>query len=164
MKTPTCSGRSGGGGNFGVVTEFEFRLHDVWPIVQFGLFFWGHDQGGEALRLMREVIADLPRSINAIPAAASPPHRRRLCPSSTTTRWICAAADRFRRSAEHEQAWSGPCALPPLFDFVSPMPYVAVQQMLDEANAWGLYSYDKGAYFEDLTDEVIDALDRVRPP
>ena len=35
----------GGGGNFGVVTEFEFRLHEVGPMVQFGLFFWGLDQG-----------------------------------------------------------------------------------------------------------------------
>ena len=34
----------GGGGNFGVVTEFEFRLHEVGPIVQFGLFFWAQDQ------------------------------------------------------------------------------------------------------------------------
>ena len=46
----------GGGGNFGVVTEFEFRLHEVGPMVQFGLFFWGLDQGAAALRLMRDVI------------------------------------------------------------------------------------------------------------
>ena len=38
------------------------------------------------------------------------------------------------------------------------MPYVALQQMLDEANAWGFYSYDKGAYFEDLSDAMIDTL------
>ena len=60
----------GGGGNFGVVTEFEFRLHQVGPMVQFGLFFWAQDQGGQALRLMRDVVADLPRSLNAFPAAA----------------------------------------------------------------------------------------------
>ena len=46
----------GGGGNFGVVTEFEFQLHEVGPIVQYGLFFWGLDQGADALRLMRELI------------------------------------------------------------------------------------------------------------
>ena len=38
------------------------------------------------------------------------------------------------------------------------MPYVALQQMLDEANAWGLYGYDKGGYFEDLSDEMIDVF------
>jgi hypothetical protein len=38
------------------------------------------------------------------------------------------------------------------------MPYVALQQMLDEANAWGFYGYDKGAYFEDLSDEMIEVF------
>ena len=74
----------GGGGNFGVVTELEFRLHDVSPVVQFGLFFWDVTQGGEALRLMREVIADLPRSVNAIPAALTAPPAPFVPPSTTT--------------------------------------------------------------------------------
>ena len=47
----------GGGGNFGVVTEFEFRLHEVDPMVELGLFFWGLDQGREALRLIRDFVA-----------------------------------------------------------------------------------------------------------
>ena len=38
------------------------------------------------------------------------------------------------------------------------MPYVALQQMLDEANAWGFYNYDKGCYVEDLSDDVIDVF------
>ena len=42
------------------------------------------------------------------------------------------------------------------------MPYVALQQMLDEANAWGVYRYDKGAYVEDLSDEVINLRHRAR--
>ena len=44
----------GGGGNFGVVTEFEFALHPVGPIVQVGMLFWGLEQGGDVLRLARE--------------------------------------------------------------------------------------------------------------
>ena len=58
----------GGGGNFGVVTEFEFRLHEVGPMLQFGMFFWGPEQGAEALRLMRDVVHELPRSMSAMPA------------------------------------------------------------------------------------------------
>ena len=38
------------------------------------------------------------------------------------------------------------------------MPYVALQGLLDEPNAWGSYGYDKGAYLADLTDDVIDVL------
>ena len=46
----------GGGGNFGVVTEFEFRLHPVGPMVQLGLFFWGLEPGAEALRVARDIV------------------------------------------------------------------------------------------------------------
>ena len=53
--------------------------------------------------------------------------------------------------------------LPPLFDYVTPMPFTALQQMLDEDNAWGFYGYDKGAYLEDLTDEVIEVITEHAP-
>ena len=56
--TRTCSGPlRGGGGNFGVVTEFEFRLHEVGPIVHFGLFFFWPDQGRATLfRFARDFV------------------------------------------------------------------------------------------------------------
>jgi FAD/FMN-containing dehydrogenase len=155
----------GGGGNFGVVTEFEFRLHQVEPIVQFGLFFWGQEQGDEALRLMRDVVADLPRSLNAVPAAAlhAPPapfvpveHHHKLGHALLLVG--------FGDAAEHQQVVDRiRTTLPPLFDHVTPMPYVAVQQLLDEANGWGFYGYDKGAYFEDLTDDLIEVLTEHAP-
>ena len=63
----------GGGGNFGVVTSFEFRLHELDPMVQFGLFFWGLDQGPEALRLAREITAAMPPDINAVFGAVNAP-------------------------------------------------------------------------------------------
>ncbi len=49
-------------------------------------------------------------------------------------------------------------ALPPAFEMTSPMPYAALQQMLDEGNAWGFHSYDKGLDVEDLTDEVVAVI------
>jgi FAD/FMN-containing dehydrogenase len=155
----------GGGGNFGVVTEFEFTLHEVGPIIQLGLFFWDQDQGANALRLMRDVVADLPRSMNALPAAAlnAPPapfvpveHHNKL--------GYALLLVGFGDPGEHEQVVDRiRQALPPLFDFVTPMPYTALQQMLDEPNAWGYYGYDKGAYIEDLTDDVIDVLTEYVP-
>jgi hypothetical protein len=48
--------------------------------------------------------------------------------------------------------------VPPLFDFVTPMPSVALQQLLDEGNAWGFYAYDKGGYIAEITDDVIEVL------
>ena len=49
-------------------------------------------------------------------------------------------------------------SLPPLFDLVTPMPYVELQKLLDEANAWGVHAYEKGTYLEELSDEVIDVI------
>jgi FAD/FMN-containing dehydrogenase len=63
----------GGGGNFGVVTNFEFALHEAGPVVQFGLFFWDLHQGPLALRLARELTAAMPADINAIVAAVNAP-------------------------------------------------------------------------------------------
>src|SRR5262249_8273096 len=50
----------GGGGNFGVVTTFEFALHDVGPMVNIALFFWGLADGAEALAYSRDFIQTLP--------------------------------------------------------------------------------------------------------
>jgi FAD/FMN-containing dehydrogenase len=63
----------GGGGNLGVVTSFEFGLHEVDPMVQFGMFFWGLDQGRAALRLAREIVATMPLEVNAIVVALNAP-------------------------------------------------------------------------------------------
>jgi FAD/FMN-containing dehydrogenase len=156
----------GGGGNFGVATEFELRLHEAGPMVEFGLFFWELDRGKEALRLIRDVVADLPRSMNVIVAAAltAPPapfvpeqHHHRLGHALLLTG--------FGDPAEHRQVVERiRQALPPLFDHVEPMPYVALQQLLDEANAWGFHSYDKGLYLDDdLNDGVIDVLTEQAP-
>ena len=65
--------RGGGGGNFGVVTSFEFTLHEVDLIVQAGLFFWPLDQGREALRLAREITWAMPPEINAVIGALNAP-------------------------------------------------------------------------------------------
>jgi FAD/FMN-containing dehydrogenase len=150
----------GGGGNFGVVTEFEFGLIEAGPMVQFGLFFWGQEHGREALRLAREVLADLPRSMNALPAAAFTAPPAPFVPvehQGTPGHGLLLVG--FGSEAEHQEVTQRiRRTLPPLFDVVSPMPYTALQQLLDEPNAWGFYGYDKSGYFAELTDEVIDVL------
>jgi hypothetical protein len=49
-------------------------------------------------------------------------------------------------------------ALPPLWDFITPMPDLELNQMLDEDNRWGQYDYDKGGQIAEITDEVIEAV------
>ena len=69
-------GVRGGGGNFGIVTEFEFRLNRVGPIVLAGPIFWPMESSPEVLRFYRDWIADAPDELMTIvvhrkaPAAA----------------------------------------------------------------------------------------------
>jgi FAD/FMN-containing dehydrogenase len=149
----------GGGGNFGVVTNFEFALHPVGPEIHFSLVFWGQDQGREMLRHVRSVTSDLPPEANVVigalnaPPAPFVPEQHQLAPGYA----VLLAG--FGSLEEHEGVLARLTAGPaPLFAFSTPMPYVALQQLLDEANAWGQYDYDKGAYLDDLSDEAIEVL------
>ena len=149
----------GGGGNFGVVTSFEFQLHEVNPTVQFGLFFWSLDQGREALRLAREIVAALPPEVNAVVGAVNAPPAPFIPEQHHFQPGYVLLLTGFGSAPEHADLTARiRQGLPPLFDIVTPLPYVALQQLLDEANAWGVYSYDKGAYVENLSDEVIDLV------
>jgi FAD/FMN-containing dehydrogenase len=149
----------GGGGNFGVVTEFEFALHEVGPMVQFGMLFWSLDQGGEALRHARDVLGTVPDDVNVIlgalnaPPAPFVPEQHQLQPGYAVI--VVGMGAPESHAAVLAALADGP---PPLFDFVSPMPFVELQKMLDEANAWGLHCYDKSCYVEGLSDDVIDVI------
>ena len=149
----------GGGGNFGAVTQFEFELHEAGPMVQFGFLFWGLDQGPEALRHARDIIATLPDDVNVVvgglnaPPAPFVPEEHQLQPG------YAMIVVGFGSPEEHAEVLDRARAgVPPLVEFASPMPYVELQKMLDEANAWGVYAYDKGCYVEELSDGVIDTL------
>ena len=159
----------GGGGNFGVVTSFEFQLHKVGPLIEFGLFFWGIDQGAEVLRIAREVIATLPRDLNAVIAGLNAPPAPFVPEQHQFRPGYALLITGFGSPEEHAAAAARIReALPPLFEFVTPMPYVELQQLLDEANAWGLFGYEKGCYLAGLSDDAIavisDHLPRKRSP
>ncbi|TDW18722.1 FAD-binding oxidoreductase [Kribbella kalugense] len=149
----------GGGGNFGVVTEFEFRLHPVGPIVNFALAFWGQDQGGELLRAALEVIPELPREVNVVIAALNAPPAPFVPAEHHFKPGFALVVVGFGSPEQHADALERlRGTLPPLFEVVTPMPYTAVQGLLDEANAAGTYHYEKGAYLETLSDGAIDVI------
>jgi FAD/FMN-containing dehydrogenase len=149
----------GGGGNFGVVTTFEFALHPVGPVIHFSLVFWGADAARDALRHVRDVVGDLPAEENAIIAGMSAPPAPFVPEEHHLATGVAVLLAGFGSTEEHEQTLARLEAGPaPLFAFSTPMPYLALQQLLDEANAWGQYYYDKGSYLEEITDEVVDQL------
>ncbi len=146
----------GGGGNFGVVTAFEFKLHPVGPLVQFGLFFWPLEQTPEVLRMAEELISTLSSDLNVIIAGINAPPAP-FVPEEHRFRPGCALlVTGFGSPGEHAAVVTRlRKQLPPLFELVTPMPYVQLQKMLDEANAFGVYAYDKALYLETLSDDVI---------
>ncbi|UOX84956.1 FAD-binding oxidoreductase [Amycolatopsis sp. FBCC-B4732] len=149
----------GGGGNFGVVTEFEFRLHPVGPIVHLGLFFWGLEDGTAALRQARAVLETLPGEMGALvaglnaPPAPFVPEAHHFRPGYALL--IAGFAGEEQHAEAIRAARSGPA---PLFEFVSPIPYVELQRMLDDAAPWGILGYEKAAYAEGFTEEVIEVI------
>ena len=149
----------GGGGNFGVVTEFEFDLVEAGPMVQVALMFWGLEQGREVLRLAREVMATLPLDLNIIIAGLNSPPAPFVPEEHHGRPGYAFVVVGFGSGADHAAFLDRiRSELPPVWDFASPMPYVALQQMLDESNAWGFHNYEKGTYLEELTDAAIEVV------
>lgn len=150
----------GGGGNFGVVTEFEFRLHPAGPIVNYGITFWDAEHGAELFRAAREIVPALPREVNVVIACLNAPPAPFVPEEHHFKVGYAVIAVGFGSPEQHADAMQQlRGTLPaPLFEFATPMPYVAVQQSIDEPNAWGMYHYEKGAYLEALTDEAIDVI------
>jgi FAD/FMN-containing dehydrogenase len=150
----------GGGGNFGVVTSFTFRLHPVGPEVHLGLLFWELKRGAQALAMIRDRIPAMPERTGVIVAAglAAPPVP--LIPEQhhlTVGNALIVAG--FGTASEHAAALAPfRAAVPPLFEFVSPMPYTALQQSFDQTAPWGTYAYDKGLYLDELTDPAIATI------
>ena len=153
----------GGGGNFGVVTEFEFALHPVGPIVQLGMLFYGLDQGREVLTVARDVCPSFSAEIGVVVAGLNAPPAPFVPAEYQLQPGYAVMLVGFGSPEEHAAAVSQVRErVLPAWEFVTPMPYAALQQMLDEANAWGFFSYEKGGKIGEFTDEVIDVIaDRV---
>jgi FAD/FMN-containing dehydrogenase len=149
-------GIRGGGGNFGVVTTFEFKLHPVGPLVQFGLFFWPLDNTAEVLRLAEDLVSTLPPDLNIIIAGINAPPAP-FVPEQHHFRAGCALLiTGFGSPEAHETVVARVRKqLPPLFDLVTPMPYVQLQKLLDDANPFGVCAYDKALYLKELSEDVI---------
>ncbi|HLI39240.1 MAG TPA: FAD-binding oxidoreductase [Streptosporangiaceae bacterium] len=149
----------GGGGNFGVVTEFEFRLHEVGPVVHFGLMFWELSQGPSVLRLAREIIPALPREVNIIVAGLNAPPAPFVPGRYHHRPGYALVIAGFGPAAHHEEVIARiRKELPPLWDFIAPVSYVDLQQTFDDAYAWGGHAYEKSTYLGDLSDAVIDVV------
>lgn len=151
---------TGGGGNFGVVTQFEFALHPVGPMVNLGLFFFGLDTGTDALRFAREYIKTLPDSATAFIGVGLSAPPAPFVPEQYHFRPGHALLVVGLGTPEEHAEIVAPIreAVAPLFELVTPIPFVALQQMFNESAKWGLLGYEKALYLDELSDAAIAVI------
>ncbi len=150
----------GGGGNFGVVTSFEFELYPVGPEVNFGFFFFGLDRGAEALTFANEYIKTLPPHVTAFIAAGLDAPPAPFVPEAFRGRLGHALIVVGFGAPEEHQAAIEPIAraVKPLFELVTPMPFVQLQQLFNEGLQWGTFGYEKALYLEDLSPAAVKVI------
>jgi FAD/FMN-containing dehydrogenase len=148
----------GGGGNFGVVTRFTFRLHPVGPDVHGGLIAWPFGRADEILRAYRRMTAEAPRELSAwlillrapdAPFVPAPWRGERVCAMS-----VCYSGP-LDRAAE---ALAPIHALgDPVFDLLRDQPYAELQSQLDGTEPAGRHYYWKTEYARELPDDLLAA-------
>ena len=155
-------GLRGGGGNFGIVTQLEFELHPLGPIVYAGPIFYPADAATDLLRLFRAWSPKAPDDITALMNLTTAPplpvipeewHGRKVAAliavSAGPVEEGEALVRQFRQVAE------------PVADLLGPMPYTVIQSLIDPLWAKGIHAYFKSTNLSGLDDELIAALCRI---
>jgi FAD/FMN-containing dehydrogenase len=146
----------GGGGNFGVVTSFEFQLHPV-SDVYVGVFLYELEFAGDLLRFFREFIADAPEAYGAFPAFQLAPPLE-FIPEDRHGDTFCAAVVHWAGPLEDGESAMKPFRdlAPVVAEMVGPMPYPAINSAFDDLFPKGIRSYWKGNFVTELTDGAIE--------
>jgi FAD/FMN-containing dehydrogenase len=149
----------GGGGNFGVVTSFEFRLHAVGPTVLAGPIFWNASDAREVLRFYRDFIRDAPDELGTVVRFGTAPPLPAI-PEHLHWRPVVMIGTCYAGPIEEGLRRLGPlrAAGTPLLDLVAPRPYAGFQAALDSTVAHGWNYYWKSTHLPDLRDDLIDVL------
>lgn len=161
----------GGGGNFGIVTAFTFRLHDLGPIVPFAGVFYPIEDGEQILRSWRDYLSTAPEELTSVSVTMTLPADSGL-PEAVHNR-ACMIIAAVYADTDVEKGMKALQPLrelgSPLADISQPMPYTAVQTSFDPFFPRGeLLAYLKTQYVTELTDEAIalvaaKALERPSP-
>jgi FAD/FMN-containing dehydrogenase len=149
-------GLRGGGGNFGVVTEFEYRLHPV-PQIYGGLLAWPADAGRDVLKFWREWVNDTPDELCTMAAFLYAPPEP-FVPPEVVGHPIFGLACFHLDPDRAEEDFRPLRELGPAVDVVGPIPYAGIQGMFDAGTPRGSRNYWRSGYVQELTDEAIDTI------
>jgi FAD/FMN-containing dehydrogenase len=145
----------GGGGNFGVVTSFIFKLHPV-KIVQFGPTFWALEEAATVLAAYEKFIKSAPEDVNGFFAFLVVPPAP-MFPEHLHLKKVCGVVWCSTASAERTEQVTRPLRTmgKPLLDAVGPTPFPAVQSLFDGLYQPGFQWYWRADNFTELSDEAI---------
>jgi FAD/FMN-containing dehydrogenase len=147
----------GGGGNFGVVTRFSFRLHQVGPTVTGGLIVWSAERAAEVLAAYRELTEQAPRELTAATIARLAPPAPFLPQAwhgkPITGMILCHSGANADADLAPVRALGNP-----IVDLVGPKPYTAQQSMLNALEPKWLHRYWKAEFFPGLPGGFLDAF------
>jgi FAD/FMN-containing dehydrogenase len=148
-------GLRGGGGNFGVVTEFTFRVHPVTTVYGGPMFFELSD-GAAILRYFRDFIRTAPREYGGFPAFQIAPPLPFVPENRVGEPFVAVVSCWTGQVEEGERLLDGLRAVArPVAEHVGEMPYAALNSAFDGLVPPGLQHYWKAAYVRELTDEAI---------
>lgn len=152
-------GLRGGGGNFGVVTGFEFDLHPVGPEVATCLVFYPGDRITECLQAYREYIASAPEEVSTLTLSGVMPDEE-LFPADAVDEPKIGIVGCYAGPAEEGERALRPLRDidKPIADFSGTMPYIEFQQLFDEDYPDGLRYYWKSLYLDGLPEAAIDRI------
>jgi FAD/FMN-containing dehydrogenase len=150
-------GLRGGGGNFGVVTSFVFQAHPV-NMVYAGPIFWEATHAKAVMRAYRDFLPDAPEELGAFVGLKTVPSMDPF-PRDSWGKRACAIISSYNGSAADGEKAMAPLlnAVPaPIFNWMSTMPFPAMQGLFDPFFPKGLQWYWKGDFVKSLPDEAID--------
>jgi FAD/FMN-containing dehydrogenase len=142
----------GGGGNFGVVTSFQYRLHEVGPIVTGGLLAYPFSTAWDVLRYFRDITASLPDELTVFAGLV---HAADGSGEKFAVIVLCHCG--IPAMAEHAVQPIKQFGTPAL-DAVGPMPYTQLNAMLDAAYPRGALSYWKSSFLGSMSDDAIRTM------
>jgi FAD/FMN-containing dehydrogenase len=150
-------GVRGGGGNFGIVTEFEFRLNPVGPIVLAGPVFWPMEESPNVLRFYREWIAEAPDELMTIVVHRKAPPLP-FVPPELHGRLVVGVVCCYAGAVEEGERVIKPLKAfrRPVLDLCQPKPFLAHQAMFDPSFPHGWWYYMRSCDVAELSNEIID--------
>ncbi|SDX63387.1 FAD/FMN-containing dehydrogenase [Geodermatophilus africanus] len=152
-------GLRGGGGNFGVVTDFRFRLHPLGRQVMAGATFWPMDQAQRVLYAYRDWLADCPDELMTIVVQRLAPPLP-VVPAELVGRPVIAVVACYAGDVDDGERVLRPMREvgSPVLDVFGPKPFVAHQRFFDPSFRHGCWYYVRSCDVAELDDDVIDVM------